>query len=75
MDKQKEKPVNTKVTLHPNPVADILNIEATNSISEVKILEVNGRIIRTKNGGQANKVAISTEKLASGTYPSTGFHY
>ncbi len=58
-----------KILIYPNPTTNILNIEATNnSISEVKILEINGRIISTKNGGQANKVSISTEKLTSGAY-------
>ena len=53
---------NAKVSLYPNPVTNVLNIEAE-GIQEVNVLDVNGRTVLTEN---SNRIDMST--LANGVY-------
>jgi hypothetical protein len=53
---------NAKVSLYPNPVTNVLNIEAE-GIQEVNVLDVNGRTVMTAN---SNRIDMSD--LANGVY-------
>ena len=54
---------NANVTLYPNPVTSVLNIEAQ-GIQEVSVLDVNGRTVMTKQ----NTNRIDMSNLANGVY-------
>ncbi len=54
---------NTNVTLFPNPVTSVLNIEAQ-GIQEVSVIDVNGRTVMTEQ----NTNRIDMSNLANGVY-------
>ena len=54
---------NTNVALYPNPVTNILNIEAQ-GIQEVNVMDVNGRTVMTEQ----NTNRIDMSNLANGVY-------
>ena len=55
------------VAIYPNPVCDMLNVEATETIEQVEVFTINGaRVFSLKNS--AEKVQINTTDLPAGTY-------
>lgn len=57
-----------KLTIYPNPVQSILNIETTgNPIEKVKIYDINGRLISEFKNIE-NPTAIDLSRLESGIY-------
>jgi trimeric autotransporter adhesin len=56
-----------KVSVYPNPVKDVLNIEVSTTISEVIIYNLLGQQIMTKVVN-ANESSIDVSSLNSGTY-------
>jgi hypothetical protein len=55
------------ISVFPNPVKDILNINAISTISKVSIVDINGRVIRTIAVNDISK-QIDISDLKSGIY-------
>jgi len=60
------------VSLYPNPVNDVLQIDTKNgeiNIDTVQILDVNGRIISSTNESENNQdITLDTSRLKQGIY-------
>lgn len=56
----------TKFTMYPNPVSDVLNFTFKDdvSINEIAIIDLSGKVVRTQKG----VVSLNVSDLASGTY-------
>lgn len=57
----------TEISLYPNPVSDILNIEATNQMDEIVIYDIKGSIVLVTNLEKVN-AKLNLEMLKSGVY-------
>jgi hypothetical protein len=59
-----------KLSVYPNPVADILNItsDATTEFNLIEIVAINGRFIKQVKTETASQVQISVADLAKGIY-------
>lgn len=60
-----EEAANSNITLYPNPVVDMLNIESDSEIRYVEIFDISGRMVLRAEG---NDTRISTQSLTSGVY-------
>jgi len=60
--------VDNKISLSPNPANSNLNIHSKDNILNIKILDVNGRIILNKNNLNSNTTNIDVSNLKSGIY-------
>ncbi|GCC52067.1 hypothetical protein SanaruYs_22990 [Chryseotalea sanaruensis] len=63
-----EQPLSSTVSVYPNPVQDILNIDvmAFSNITEVMLYDVTGRLVATTTGSKY--IQVNTEALARGIY-------
>jgi surface protein len=63
-----EQPLSSLVSVYPNPVHDILNIDVTalTNTTEVSLYDVAGRLVATTSGTQ--RIQLNTEALALGIY-------
>jgi hypothetical protein len=57
--------VENNVVLYPNPVKDILYIQAEQAIAKVEILSLSGQLVAQQNG---DKNSMNVSNLATGTY-------
>lgn len=58
-----------KVICYPNPVDDILTIQnINNSIEQVKIFNLEGKLVYTQKIASVNKVTINCSSYTAGTY-------
>ncbi|MEJ6583324.1 MAG: T9SS type A sorting domain-containing protein [Crocinitomicaceae bacterium] len=57
---------NVDLSIYPNPFTNELRFKSTENISEIHILDINGKIIQTKNGNSID--SISTGDLSPGVY-------
>jgi hypothetical protein len=57
--------ISSSITIHPNPVQDMLYITTEANIKQVEIYNLQGQLIRTEN---ASLNEISTTNLSSGLY-------
>jgi PKD repeat protein len=55
------------VTVFPNPVKDLMTIQATSNIKEINLYDVTGQIVIAQTVN-ANKITISTSDLSAGIY-------
>ncbi|WPR71886.1 T9SS type A sorting domain-containing protein [Flavobacterium sp. NG2] len=55
------------VKMHPNPVTDVLNIEALNTVENVAVYNVLGQEVLSLNPN-SNSITIDTNSLKSGVY-------
>ena len=60
-----EIPVKNNLTLYPNPTSNFLNVASDFEIKEIRILDVNGRMMSQFNGTEKN---INLSNLQSGIY-------
>ncbi len=62
--------ISSKFNIFPNPVTDIVTISNAENIAieEIVVYDINGRIIKSKDGKKANEIQLNIEDLASGTY-------
>jgi hypothetical protein len=58
---------NNSVSIFPNPTLDVLNIDNVNGLTEIKIVDVTGKIVESIVPGNGSTV-INTSKLSSGVY-------
>ncbi len=56
---------NLGFSLYPNPVKDRININYSDNIDQIKLIDINGRIIRVWNNYQSS---IDIKNLDAGTY-------
>lgn len=56
------------ISVYPNPVVDVLNIEAAAGIGEAAIYSLSGRQVKKADGNGANTVAIECGDLGNGIY-------
>lgn len=56
------------LSIYPNPVSDRLQVEATSLISEIEVIDLEGRVVAKLNAGQENSVTVDFSTFASGTY-------
>ncbi len=59
---------NIQWVLYPNPVNDIMNIHAGQTVSQLSVLDLQGRVIFTEENLSAETVSVSTSQLEAGTY-------
>jgi hypothetical protein len=61
--------IDLSLFVYPNPTQNILHLSATNSIEiqSVKILNLSGQIVMTKNLNE-KRVSLNISKLTSGIY-------
>lgn len=55
-----------QVSIYPNPVKDVLNIDLKNNQGEVKIFDLSGKVIKTASVNKSGSVDVS--KLSKGLY-------
>lgn len=55
------------ITIYPNPVIDVVSIEAKAIIEYVEVIDINGRIILTKNNKESF-LYLNLEPLVAGVY-------
>lgn len=60
-----EEALSNNVSIYPNPVVDMLNIESDSEIRYVEIFDISGRMVLRTEG---NNTRISTQSLTSGVY-------
>ncbi|MCI4666840.1 MAG: T9SS type A sorting domain-containing protein [Bacteroidia bacterium] len=66
-----ESPIASEISLYPNPASDVITIsnsDAGNPITEVTLLDPQGRVIYRSNVGQTNLVRINRQNWARGLY-------
>ena len=61
--KVEDQTLATKVYVFPNPVKEFLTISGINQTDEVKIYDINGKLVKSTTGSQ-----INVDHLASGNY-------
>jgi hypothetical protein len=59
---------NAGVSLFPNPVNDLLNIQSTEGISEIIVMDETGRAMLRASGGGREACEINTSRLGRGIY-------
>ena len=63
----KEDKLRNEVLIYPNPVSDILHIEAQNPIKGIKLYDMVGRVVRIESQ-ESIKYEISVSELPAGMY-------
>lgn len=56
------------LAVYPNPVADILNINAENTISAIRVMDASGKILYTGSNVNERKCTLSFSSYAKGLY-------
>ncbi len=56
------------IQMMPNPAKDILYINAAQAIEQIKIIDINGRIIADQSKVQSNTAQVGLQQLAAGIY-------
>lgn len=57
----------TQVKVYPNPVVDILNVEAASKVSTVQVFDLTGKVV-SSHALSAVKNQVDLSKLAPGVY-------
>jgi photosystem II stability/assembly factor-like uncharacterized protein len=55
------------LTIFPNPVKDLMTLQATTNINEIKLYNITGQLVLAQTVN-ANKIAINTSSLNAGIY-------
>ncbi|WP_282630580.1 M36 family metallopeptidase [Empedobacter sedimenti] len=59
----------SKLAIYPNPVKDLVYINAEDTVEKYEIIDVTGRVLESGTPRKDNKVSsISTERLSAGLY-------
>jgi uncharacterized repeat protein (TIGR01451 family) len=56
-----------QTVIYPNPTSNVLNIESKNKISNIEIIDINGRSLLSKSLN-SNSTSINVESLSNGIY-------
>lgn len=56
-----------KASVYPNPVADILHIKNKNTMSEITVYDLSGKIVKKENPN-SDRAEINVSSLATGNY-------
>lgn len=59
---------NPQISIYPNPVKNILNIESVDRIKEVNIADLSGKKVYQKSKINQNRIKIETKNLHRGVY-------
>lgn len=54
--------------VYPNPTNGILNIETTNAIESIQILDINGKLVVSENNVNTNNITMNVGSLNNGVY-------
>jgi hypothetical protein len=54
--------------VYPNPTNGILNIETTNTIESIQILDINGKLVVSENNVNTNNITMNVGSLNNGVY-------
>ena len=58
-----------KITVYPNPANDVINISADGvRLNEIRIVDINGREVRTVDVGNQSQLSLQVNDLISGVY-------
>jgi PKD repeat protein len=57
----------SSISVYPNPVKDVLNIESSMNIQEVQFVNLIGQVMKSQST-DARKVVVNTSDLSSGVY-------
>jgi len=55
-------------SMYPNPVVTVLNIDNTSDVSQVDVLDITGKLVKTVNFVLAQKIVIDVAELQTGVY-------
>jgi hypothetical protein len=58
----------TGVKLYPNPASDVINIAASNNITNVRISDLQGRVLSEQAVANQTSVSIAVNMLTTGIY-------
>jgi uncharacterized repeat protein (TIGR01451 family) len=59
------KDIQTEVTIHPNPVRDVLTLDSSNRWTKAEIFDISGRLIKVTG---VDGLSVDVSGLESGTY-------
>ena len=59
--------LNNQTIIYPNPTSNVLNIESKTNISNIEIIDINGRSLLSKPL-DSNSTSINVESLSKGVY-------
>jgi hypothetical protein len=54
--------------IYPNPGSDELQIQVSQGVQSIIVLDLQGRVVLSQEGKQSQKVSIDTSTLPAGTY-------
>ncbi len=57
-----------KVNIYPNPVSEVLTINAKKAINAYQIYDVNGQLLINKSNVNSSKAEVSLGNIPSGMY-------
>lgn len=57
-----------KISVFPNPAADVITISGLNSKDVVRLLSIDGKVLLQKNAAGAQSLILNIEKYRSGSY-------
>lgn len=58
---------NSSITIYPNPTNDIVNVSTTETIEQINVYDMFGRLLKSQNGNNENEI-ISIEELPNAMY-------
>ncbi len=63
-----EELANDEVLIYPNPTDGVINVKANSVISQVRIFDAAGRLVKNINGNNQEEIKIEMIDLSSGVY-------
>ncbi len=63
-----EKNRTSDIQLWPNPANNVIRIVSKENISELSIISIDGKTIKTERGNISNQMSLSINELANGVY-------
>lgn len=58
---------NAVISCYPNPVKDVLNLNSSSTIEDIKVINMVGQVVLTQKAG-SNSVTVNTSDLSAGIY-------
>ncbi|KQR94642.1 endonuclease I [Chryseobacterium sp. Leaf180] len=58
----------SSLKIYPNPVHDVLNIQAENNLGKIEILDFSGRVLKSFNEKKVKNLQINVSDLSPGDY-------
>ncbi|MCX6234803.1 MAG: T9SS type A sorting domain-containing protein, partial [Bacteroidetes bacterium] len=59
---------NGKINVYPVPATDYVNVEVSDNVRELRVINYVGQVVLERNVGQAKSFQLNTSTLSSGSY-------